>query len=344
MKEQKEDVVISGCGVISPWGNRYAEIFKALKDGQTPIQTDKSFNVSTVNEFDASEILGKKGLKVMNRATRFGVCAALDCLSDARIEISEIGDSTGVVIGSHLGHLDSMEEMIRTVLEEGSYGLSPLRAGNSGINVMAATIGIRIGARAINTTIHNSYTSGLDAVQYACRSLTNNYAEYVLAGGVESASRYCIEWHRTNGSMLAFEGAGIIFLEKSCTALRRGVRPLGVVKGYSTMPYSGLDSINSSIGSTLKSANLGIDAVDVFVGAGDFFGEQVEEKSLSELGFTGSHLSVRQTLGEGLGVTGIFQIMIGVNLLQKGYRNVLIHLFGKTGSTSAIMLSLYNPE
>jgi 3-oxoacyl-(acyl-carrier-protein) synthase len=342
-KQPSEDLVITGCGGISPWGNRYEDIFKAT-EGPASVPIVKNLRFGTVNDFDAAAKLGKSGLKVMNRATRFGIGAALDCLADARLETAEIGGEIGVVIGSHLGHMDDVEEMIRTILEEGSYALSPLKAGNGGINVMAATIGMRIGARALNTTIHNSYTSGLDAVQYACRSLSNHYAPYILAGGVESASRYCMEWHRINGSRLAFEGAGVILLEKRHTALDRGVKPLGVIKAYSSRPYSGPDSISQSLAATLKSANLGMEAVDVFVGAGDGCGEPAEEQSLFELGFGGSRLSVRESMGEGLAVTGIFQIMLGVNLLQKGCRNVLIHLYAGTGGTATILLSLSDPK
>ncbi|MCW8966279.1 MAG: beta-ketoacyl synthase N-terminal-like domain-containing protein [Candidatus Pacearchaeota archaeon] len=334
MKTQDDDVVISGCGVISPWGNSHEEVFKALINEQ---KTDDNFK--TVNDFDALKILGKSGLRAMNRASKFGVCAALDCLSDAQIEAAEIGDETGVVIGSHLGHMDDVEEFIQTIMEDGSYCLSPVKAGNGGINIMAATIGIRIGAKALNTTIHNSYTSGLDAVQYSCRSLANNYAEYILAGGIEAGSRYCMEWHKTNGSIQAFEGAGMIFLEKQRTALERGIKPLGVVKGYSTMSYYGVNSIIKSINLTLKSAGLGIESIDAFVGSGDFSVEQVEEKALSDLGYTGPSRFVRQILGEGLSVNGIFQIMVGINFLQNGCRNVLVHVFGNNGSTSAMIFS-----
>jgi 3-oxoacyl-[acyl-carrier-protein] synthase II len=334
MNEKNDNIVISGCGVISPWGNSHVEVFKALLSEQ---KTDITFN--TVNDFDALKILGKSGFRAMNRASKFGVCAALDCLSDAQIDATKIGDETGVVIGSHLGHMDDVEEFIQIIMEEGAYCLSPVKAGNGGINIMAATIGMRIGAKALNTTIHNSYTSGLDAVQYACRSLTNDYAEYILAGGVEAASQYYMEWHKSNGSLQAFEGAGMIFLEKQRTALERGIKPLGVIKGYRTMSYYGINSINRSIDLTLKSAGLGVESIDAFVGSGDFSVEQVEEKSLSNLGFTGPSRFVRQILGEGLSVSGIFQIMIGINFLQNGCRNVLVHVFGNNGSTSAMILS-----
>lgn len=344
VKQPEDEIVISGCGVISPWGNTADEIFKTVTDEGISSGANGNFCARRVEEFDASKKLGKNGLRELNRATRFGLCAALDCLSEARLEPSEIGEHMGVVIGSHLGHMDHVEEMIQTIMEEGSYGLSPLKAGNGGINVIAAMMGIRFGAKALNTTIHNSFTSGMDAIQHGCRSLSRNHAEYILAGGAEAASRYWLEWHKGNGSILAYEGAGVLLLEKSHTALARGVRSMAVVKGYSTAPYSGINSINKTLAATLKSANLEMDAVDTFVGVGDFGAEPIEAKSLTELGFTGSSLFSRPTLGEGLGVAGIFQIMIAIKLLQKGHRNVLIHLFGKNGSTSAMLLSLSNHE
>jgi 3-oxoacyl-[acyl-carrier-protein] synthase II len=336
MREQNDHIVISGCGVISPWGEGYEAISEFLANDQ---KSKNSFTINNVSGFDASQKLGKSGLRAMNCATKFGLAATLDCLADAGLNTTAVDTKMGVVIGSHLGHMDRLEEMMKTILEEGSCGLSPMGSGNGAINVMASAIGMRIGARALNTTINNGYTSGLDAVQYGCRSLVNNHAEYVLAGGVESASRYYIEWLKANGCNLAFEGAGLILLEKSATALQRGITPLGTVKGYSTTPYLDLNSVERSIGMALKRAGLRVEEIDAFVGTSDLYGEQDEGITLLGLGFTGPRLFLRQVLGEGLAVIGIYQMMVGIDLLKKGCRNVLIHLFGKESNSSSLILS-----
>lgn len=338
MNEKNDHIVISGCGAISPWGEGYEGIGKVLANNQMS-KKNNVFSINTVSGFDASQKLGKSGLRAMNLATKFGLVAALDCLADARLNTLVVDTKVGVVLGSHLGHMDRLEEMMKIILEEGSCGLSPMGSGNGAINVMASAIGMRIGARALNSTINNGYTSGLDAVQYGCRSLVNNHVEYVLAGGVESASPYYIDWLKANGCNLAFEGAGLILLEKSSTALQRGINPLGTVKGYSTTPYLDLNSVERSICIALKHASLRIGEIDAFIGTSDLYGEQDEGKILLGLGFNGSCLFLRQALGEGLAVSGIYQMMAGIDLLKKGYRNVLIHLYGKDSNSSSLILS-----
>lgn len=338
MDRQNDDIVVSGCGVLSPWGESGGVINEVLLNNQMSTKNN-DFGLQTVRGFNPSQQLGKSGLRAMNSATKFGLAAALACLNDAKLDTAAVDTETGVVLGSHLGHLDKLEEMIKTILTEGSCGLSPMGSGNGAINVMASTIGMRIGARALNTTINNGYTSGLDAVQYACRLLGKNHAAYVLAGGVEAASRYYVEWLKANGCKRAFEGAGMILLEKSTTAQQRGITPLGWVKGYSTTPCINLNSVGRSIGNTLKHAGLRIREIDAFVGSGELYGEQEEVAALSRLGFTGPRLFFRQVLGEGLAITGIYQIIVGADLLKRGCRNVLIHLSGKEGNSSSLILS-----
>ncbi len=337
---EQEGIVISGVGVVSPWGLTHKDLVNAFLYGEKEFTKSRDDSCcEKVENFAAEELIGKNGLRYLNSATRYGIYAALQCLQSANLLNQK--EKMGVIIGSHLGHLDMLEKMIGEILTEGSRALSPLSSPNGAPNVIASAIGSRTGGKALNATIHNGFTSGLDALIYGCQMLTDGRADFLLVGGAEGISPYYLQWLKAHGFKHVFEGAGLILVEKSATATARGKLPQSKVVGCYSRPWQGGDSVQQCIIRLLGKTGLQINQLDAVVCAGSFNRKKPEKVALDKLGYMGSRYYCRELIGEGLAVSGLFQIIFGLELLQKGAKLVLVHQYGIPGNCSAIILSQY---
>jgi len=315
-------------------GEQIDDIMVAL-DKMKRIDIKKPFNIETIDHFDSIQKLGKKGLRQMNRSAVFSTYAALKCLSDSRLIVSDASNELGVVLGTQFGHLDRQEQMMKVIIDEGSRNLNPTDAGYGGLNVLASMISIRVNAKSVNATINNGCTSGLDAIQYACWMINRDHAKYILVGGVETTSTYYLEWLQANNFNLAYEGAGFIHLEKPETATKRGAKIYAFIRDYSTFPYVEANGIAKSIDHALINAGIGAEEIDLFIG-----GNEYEYVNYDNSRFHPKHiLFIKDILGEGMAITGIYQVFTALHLLNDNYTNVLIHLCGHGGNSSSIILS-----
>ena len=330
----KNEIAVTGIGLISPWGEQVEDVVSAL-DKMKKSESGKIFVTESIDRFDSVQKLGKKGLRQMNRSAVFGTYAAIRCLSDSGVDVSNLSDELGVVLGTQFGHLDRHEQMLKIIREEGARNLNPTDAGYGGVNVLASMIGMRTNAKSVNATINNGCTSGLDAVQYACRMITGHHAAHILAGGVETSSKYYYKWLQANQNIRAYEGAGFIHLEKPETAEKRGVKSYAAVRGFSSFPFVEANSISKSMSRALTNADVGAEEIDLFVG-----GDKDSYKDCEIAKFQPKHkVFIKDILGEGMAVSGIYQILISLHFLKNNYANALIHLSGREGNSSSIILS-----
>lgn len=341
-KLKEDKIVISSCAMVSPWGFDCIDFINQLDtriNGHNVHLDD--FNVEKVDISKLESLMDGKGLRHMSYATKYGIYAAKSCLSSSCLDGAVNGFDTGVVVGSHLGHVDVLTKMMNTINEEGANGLSPLASGNGAINVMASTIGIKTASKALNTTIHNGFTSGLDSVIYSCNLLVNGRADYFITGAAESESTYYTDWLKAHGCNTCYDGAGMLIVEKNQTAMKRGIEPLGEIKGFSTVPCCGLPSIKQNLKLLIEASSLQPEEVDGVIYAGSFEGEDLEKIAFKELGIGGNIFNIRAFVGDGLSLTGIAQVIYGLELLKKGYKNVLVHLCSYSGNLSGLVLSRY---
>jgi 3-oxoacyl-(acyl-carrier-protein) synthase len=329
----KNEVAITGVGLISPWGERIEDIVSALNKTEKS-DGDKPVVMKTIGQFDSVQKLGRKGLRQMNRSAMFSVYAALQCLSDSNLDASLASDELGVVLGTQFGHLDRMEQMMKVIRDEGARSLNPTDAGYGGLNVLASIIGVRTNAKAVNATINNGCASGLDAALYACGMITGGHAKYVLAGGVETTSKYYLEWLRANQNDRAYEGAGFIQLEKPDTAERRGIKPYAVIRAFASLPYVGADCVTKSMNKALMSASISAEEIDLFIG-GDKCSYKYENSKFQPK----RKIFIKDILGEGMAVSGIYQLLIALRFLKDDYRNALIHLCGQGENSLSVILT-----
>lgn len=279
----EKTVVITGIGVVSSVGLGRANYWKALFQGETGFRALTLFDPSPykisvageVADFDPVSILGKKGLRELDRSTRLLSVAAKLALEDSNLTITEENaTAAGVSIGTTFGSLHSIFEFDRVGLTEGPRYVNPSHFPNTVINSPASRVSIRFSLRGFNATLSTGFCAGIDAISYACDFIKLNRADFVLAGGAEelcketflgfarlgylsgtdNAEPICCPFDkRRNGTILS-EGAGIILLEEEGHAITRGAPILAKIAGYGNAFEPTRESSVTNSGAGLKKA------------------------------------------------------------------------------------------
>jgi len=187
-------VVITGIGIVSPIGIGKKEFWQNLFAGQSGFRKITLFGtndlkVKTAGEiadFNAKNILGKKGLVDLDRATTLLLSATKFALEDANFEINEKNAcKTGMSVGTTFGSLNSVFEFDKASLIEGPKFVNPSRFPNTVINSPASRAAIRFGIKGFSTTISTGFCAAIDAFDYAIHSMNFNRADKIIVAAVE---------------------------------------------------------------------------------------------------------------------------------------------------------------
>ncbi|MGL4451870.1 MAG: beta-ketoacyl-ACP synthase II [Sarcina sp.] len=258
-------VVITGLGAIAPTGNDIKEFWKNTKEGLCGIEiinadeyfdtTDFNVHIAgTVKGFDASEYIGKKDAKRMDRFTHLAIKAADEAIEDSQIKIDEL-DSTrvGIIIGSGIGGNATIEEQLGNLITKGPRRVSPFYIPSSIINSVAGTLSMRYGAKGVCSSVVTACASGSSAIGDAFRQIKHGYMDIILAGGTEAAilpssiagfnnlkalsttenpKAASIPFDKNRNGFVMGEGAGILVLESLESAKKRNARIYAEIVGY----------------------------------------------------------------------------------------------------------------
>lgn len=191
------EIVITGIGLITPLGIGREASWEAMLEGKSGIAQISGFDVSPfrsrlaaeVLDFDAAQLLGRKGLQYLNRSMTFGCAAAKLAMEDAGLTVTEENRSRiGVSIGTSMSGLTTECKFDQQALVEGPRYVNPMLFPSTGPSAPPCQVSIMFGVDAFNTTITNGISSGLDAIGYALNFIRMGRADVVLAGGVEEFS------------------------------------------------------------------------------------------------------------------------------------------------------------
>jgi 3-oxoacyl-[acyl-carrier-protein] synthase II len=354
-------VVVTGLGVLSPVGIGKDSFWEALSRGRTGFSPISLFDTTSfdvhvageITDFDPVALLGKKGLRTLDRSTRLISSAAKLALDDANLQVNEENTSSiGIAVGTTFGSLHSISQFDRAGLIEGPRYVNPSLFPNTVINSPASQVSIRFGIKGFNTTISTGFCAGLDAISYASDFIRMNRADIVLAGGVEelceetflgfyklgclSGSRdsdpiSCPFDARRNGTVLS-EGAAILVLEEEEHALKRGADILAKISGHGNSFDPSADKnfshegkgLRRAISLALKDASLlPEDIYHVSSCANSTRGlDRMETKVLKDIfgehAFRISVSSIKSMLGESFSASGALSLAGAVGVIRRG--------------------------
>lgn len=193
-------------------------------------------------QFDPAPKLGSKGLRYKDQATKLALCAVVDALKHAGLSPGDADafDATGVVVGSNLGNIDTVCQAAQTIHAGSVEDLSPMGLPNASSNNIASTIAIRYGCRAINLTLCNGATAGIDALYLAANAIRAKRARRMLVVGVEPANEYVdalLAASQPSASGIHLRGgAACVVLESESLAASRGAKIYARIGKYTYAP------------------------------------------------------------------------------------------------------------
>lgn len=355
-------IVIAGIGVLSPIATGKENYWESLLHGKTGFSPITLFDTAPFNvhvageisDFDPVLLLGKKGLRELDRSTRLICSAANLAIGDAHLQITDENfQSTGVSIGTTFGSLHSISQFDRVGLTEGPRYVNPSHFPNTVINSPASHVSIRFKIKGFNTTISTGFCAGLDAVSYGADFIRLKRADIVLAGGVEELCEetflgfYNLDYlsgkdgsepccrpfdARRNGTILS-EGAAVLVLEDSEHAIRRDKEIFAVVKGYGNSfdPSADIDfafsgrGLKNAIDLALKDASLTHEDIDYISASAnstkglDRMESMVIKESFGKHAYTIPVSSIKSMVGESFSASGALSLVAGVGAINKGF-------------------------
>lgn len=256
-------VVITGMGAITPLGNNVDTFWDGLKQGKNGIDKIDRFNVdeyssqmgALVKGFEPRDYIDRKEARRMDRFTQFAIAATHMAVENAGLDINKINqDRFGVVLGTGIGGLETLEEQGKTLLTKGPNRISPFFIPMMIGNMAAGQISIAFGAKGINITVVTACASSTNSIGEAFKSIRFGDADIVISGGCEATitplaiAGFCSmkamstrnhdpktasrPFDADRDGFVIGEGAGILILESYEHAVARGANILAEVVGY----------------------------------------------------------------------------------------------------------------
>ncbi len=279
-------VVITGLGAISNLGHDVESTWSGLLEGRSGIGPITSFEqddqwiatiAGEVRDWDPADKLDRGEIKKTDRFAQLGLWAAIEAMENSGLDWGQ-GDAhrRGVVIGSGVGGIQTIEHFAGVLQEKGPRRLSPFTVPKLMLNAAAGNISIRFDLKGVNSAPATACASSGHALAEACMFIATNQADFILAGGAEGAvSPVCISsfsamkalstrndeptlasrpFDRDRDGFVLAEGAAVLAVEELEHAKSRGANILAEVVGFGITGDAGHIAAPDAEGAGAKAA------------------------------------------------------------------------------------------
>ncbi len=259
-------VVITGMGAITPLGADVPTLWAGLAAGKSGIRQLQSFDTSQYDCKIGGEVLGfepakhfknPKEARRTDRYAQLAMAAAKEAIAQSGIE--SLGekldrDRVGVIVGSGIGGLQSLESEHKQLITKGPARISPFMIPMMISNMASGMISMELGYRGPNFSVVTACATANNCIGEGWRLIRDQEADVIVAGGSEAA---CINlgiggfaamralslrndepekasrpFDRDRDGFVMAEGAGVVVLEEYEHAKKRGAVILGELTGY----------------------------------------------------------------------------------------------------------------
>lgn len=358
-------VVVTGMGVVSPLGIGIDNVWNRLVAGESGIKAISSFDASNLparvagevpvgtkseGKLDLAEWIPVKDQKKMDRFIHLGLVAAIQAVEDSGWvpQTEEERCSTGVMIGSGIGGLQTIYETSIKVHDGEIRKVSPFFIPSSLINLVSGYVSIKYGFKGPNHAAVTACASGVHAIGDATRLIALGDADVMVAGGAEAAvcalgiagfsaaralstgfndtpEKASRTWDKDRDGFVMGEGAGIVVLEEYEHAKARGAKIYGEVIGYGmsgdayhiTAPAEGHDGAYRAMRAAIKNAGIAVEDINYVNAHGtstkaDDLELQAVERLFGDAGKKLAMSSTKTSIGHLLGAAGAVEAIFSL--------------------------------
>ncbi len=259
----KQRVVITGMGVVTPIGIGLEVFWDSLLKGRSGVgkltffdTTDYTSKIDAeVKNFEPEKYIDKKTIRRMDRFTQFALAAADMAVRDAGLDTGTVPpERVGVIVGSGIGGLSTIEEEHTVLRERGARRVSPFLIPRLISNIAPGEIAIRWGFTGPNYAVSSACATSNHAIGDSLRMLRYGDADVIVAGGTEAAitplgfAGFCSAralstrnddpehasrpFDKDRDGFIMGEGAGVVVLETLEHAQKRGAKIYAELSGY----------------------------------------------------------------------------------------------------------------
>ena len=254
-------VVITGTGVIGPVGKTASESWKSALSGKSGVRrmtiVDPEYFTSQiageVKDFDPMDFFDSKLAKRTDRYTQFAMIAAREAYDESGIENNIEPERLGVIIGSGIGGITTLEREHKVALERGVNRMNPFFCPMMISNIAAGRVAIDVGAKGLNFSTVTACASSGHAIAIAADMIKLGRVDAILAGGSEApltltgvggfcqlkalstrnddpetASR---PFDRDRDGFVLSEGGAVVMIEDMEHAIKRGANIIAEIAG-----------------------------------------------------------------------------------------------------------------
>lgn len=356
-------VVVTGIGPLTPIGTGKNQFWDALRAGRSGVRrVDTLVDLSGIDvligapvlEFDPLDYMQPRRVRRINRVTQFALAAASLAFDDANLQLTTLNRKRiGVVMGTGIGGLETMERNFTAISNKGPRQVSPFFVPQLMPNAAAGQIAIEHGLQGANFVVSSACASSAHAIGIASELVRAGFLDCVVSGGAESVllrityagfaqlgavskrndepERASRPFDRDRDGFVIGEGAGILILEEYQHALARQAHIYAELIGFGmsadaehiTAPAEGGRGAAQAISMALARANIPTQAVDYINAHGT--STTLNDKAETE--------AIKVVFGK-----GAYDVKISSTKSQIG------HLLGAAGSVEAIatLLSMQN--
>ena len=355
----KRRVVVTGLGIVSPVGNDVTTAWSAILAGRSGIGPVTRIDTTTfsthfggeIRQLDIEPYLSVKDARRMDAFMQYGVIAGMQAMRDSGLEVTEANsDRIGILMGSGMGGLESIEETYDKYLETHSpKKVSPFFIPGSIINLVSGHLSIAFNITGPNLAVATACTTSTHALGMAMRMIQYGEVDAMLAGGSEMAT--CVTgmsgfaqaralsqrnsdpqaasrpWDKDRDGFVMGDGAGAMMLEEYESAKARGAKIYAEICGFGmsgdafhvTSPPEDGEGARKAMVKALADAQLNPDQVQ-YVNA---------HATSTELGDRAETTAIRRAFG-----------VAADKLAVSSTKSMTGHLLGAAGAVEAIFCVL----
>lgn len=359
MKEQR--VVVTGMGMVSPVGLDAPETWECIVKGTNGIAPITLFDASNqettiageVKGFDPGRYMDRKEIRRNDRFVQLAMAAAKEAVESARLAITpENAEEVGVIMGSGIGGITTLEEQIRTLHGKGPRRVSPFLVPMMIVDMASGAVSIALGAKGPNFCTVSACATGADAIGVSYELIRRGDARAMVAGGTEAAitpigiagfaaaralstrnddpAHASRPFDKDRDGFVMGEGAATLILESIESATERGATILAELVSYAatadahhiTQPAEGGEGGVRAMRLALKRAGLRPEDVDYINAHGtstpmnDQFETQAIKTVFGEHAYQVPISSTKSMIGHLLGAAGAIEAAFCVQTIQ----------------------------
>jgi 3-oxoacyl-[acyl-carrier-protein] synthase II len=372
MEEHMRRVVVTGLGMVSPVGANVEDSWSNILAGKSGAGQVTRYDMSDMacrigcevkagdgsnGTFNIDDYMDPKEQRRSDTFIRFGMAAAKMAVGDSGWEPKTEDERyrTGVLIGSGIGGLPSIEATSLLLAEKGPRRVSPFFIPGSLINLVSGMVSIEHGFKGPNHAVVTACSTGAHAIGDAARLVALDDADVMIAGGAEAAisrigyagflackalsthfndtpEKASRPYDKDRDGFVMGEGAGVVVLEEYEHAKARGAKIYGEVVGYGmsgdayhiTAPAEDGDGAFRCMSAALKRAGLQPSEIDYVNAHGTStpMGDEIELRAVERLmGNQADKLTMSSTksaTGHLLGAAGAIEAIFSILAMRDG--------------------------